>query len=391
MDKEFQMSKQTKRELLQQIKPNYLKLTSKKEKGILLDEYCKHTKMDRKYVISLLSPKKDLAIRKLVGRKPKAWTYTAEDIYWVKKIWKVMDYACGQRLAPYIGPMIKKLRQFGELDIPDSIAKKIKHISKSTIDRRLKKYRQELKRRLITTTKPGTLLKSQIPIKTKSWDEKRTGYCELDSVAHCGSSAKGQFVNSINLTDLVTQWTEGEAILGKAQKRVIKALNNAGNRLPSGLKGIDPDNGGEFINWGVFEYTKQKKIEFTRGRPYKKNDNAHIEQKNWTHVRQIFGYQRYETEKQVRLMNDIYRNELRLYKNFFIPNVKLISKKRVGKNGEKIKRKYDRPRTPYERVMRSKQISKEKKAELKKIYDKLNPAELRRNLKIKLDRLKKIK
>jgi hypothetical protein len=391
MDNKFQMSKQTKRELLQQIKSDYLKLTSKKEKGILLDEYCKNTGMNRNYVIGLLSPKTDLSIKKLVGRKKKAWTYTAEDIYWLRKVWKVMDYACGQRLVPYVDPMIKILKRFGELDIPDSIAKKIKHISASTIDRRLEKYRKELKRRLITTTKPGTLLKNQIPIKTKSWNEKRIGYCELDSVAHCGSSAKGEFVNSINLTDLVTQWTEGEAILGKAQKRVIKSLDYAGNRLPSGLKGIDPDNGGEFINWGVFEYTKQNKIYFTRGRPYKKNDNAHIEQKNWTHVRQIFGYQRYETEKQVRLMNDIYRNELRLYKNFFIPNVKLISKKRTGRNSEKITKKYDRPRTPYERVMRSKQIPEKKKKELKKIYERLNPAELRRNLQTKIDRLKKTK
>lgn len=162
------MSKQTKRELLQQIKSDYLKLTSKKEKGILLDEYCKNTGMNRNYVIGLLSPKTDLSIKKLVGRKKKAWTYTAEDIYWLRKVWKVMDHACGQRLVPYVDPMIKILKRFGELDIPDSIAKKIKHISASTIDRRLEKYRKELKRRLITTTKPGTLLKNQIPIKTKS-------------------------------------------------------------------------------------------------------------------------------------------------------------------------------------------------------------------------------
>jgi hypothetical protein len=253
----------------------------------------------------------------------------------------------------------------------------------------LKNTELKLEEELQLLLNPGLYLKKQIPIKTKSWDEGRVGYCELDTVAHCGESAKGEFVYTVDLSDLPLQWTELEAVLGKGDKGVVKALDNAGNRLPSGLRGIDPDNGGEFINWHLFRYTKERHIEFTRGRPYQKNDNAHVEQKNWTHVRKIMGYRRYNTQEQVDLMNDIYRNELRLYKNFFIPNIKLISKKRVGKNGEKIKRIYNRPRTPYERAMRSKQISKEKKLELKQIYENLNPAKLRRDLFKKVDKLKR--
>jgi hypothetical protein len=287
--------------------------------------------------------------------------------------------------------MIRKFKQFNEINIPERIAEKLKNISASTIDRRLKTYKKELKRRLLTTTKPGTLLKNQIPIRTKSWDENRVGFCELDLVAHCGDSAKGDFINSVNLSDILTQWTETEAVMGKAQKRVQKAIENNQNRLPFPLKGIDPDNGGEFINWALLDYCSKNEIEFTRGREYMKNDNAHIEQKNWTHIRQVFGYQRFDKEKQLRIMNDIYRNELRLYRNFFLPNLKLKSKKRVGKYGGKIKKKYDKAKTPYERVLECEQISKKEKKELKLIYEKLNPVQLRRDLLNKIYKLRKIR
>lgn len=179
--------------------------------------------------------------------------------------------------------------------------------------------------------------------------------------------------------------------MGRAQKRVMQGLDDIKTRLPFSLKSIDPDNGAEFINWQLIRYCFKRQIDFTRGRPYHKNDNAHIEQKNWTHVRKIFGYRRLETERQKNLMNDLYQNELRLYLNFFIPNVKLIEKRRVGKYGEKIKRVYDQAKTPYQRVMECEQVDEITKQKLKEQYDQLNPAELRRKILLKLDHLLKIK
>jgi hypothetical protein len=277
------------------------------------------------------------------------------------------------------------------LKIPENTLARIKDISSSTIDARLKPFKKNrLRGKICGTTKPGSLLKSQIPIRTSSWDESRIGYCELDTVAHCGFSAKGEFISTLNLTDMLTQWTESIAVVGRAQSRIIAGLEDIQNRLPFPLLAIDPDNGSEFINWQLFKYCQDKKVEFTRGRPYQKNDNAHIEEKNWTNVRKIFGYARMETDAEAKSMNDLYQNELRLYLNFFIPNVKLLKKQRVGKNQEKIKRQYDRAKTPYRRVLECANISAEIKKRLIEKYETLNPAALRKSIAAKLKILKNL-
>jgi len=298
-----------------------------------------------------------------------------------------MDYSCGQRMAPMMPEMISKLVQFKELSIPESIQEKLMYIGSSTIDARLKPFKAEARRKINSTTKPGSLLKKQIPIRTISWNEQRIGCFELDTVAHCGDNAGGDFISSLDMADMLTGWTETEAVMGKAQSRIVAGLNNIKERLPFDIAAIDPDNGSEFINWQLFRYCQEREIEFTHGRPYAKNDNAHIEQKNWTHVRKVFGYKRRETEKEMEIMNDLYRNELRLYKNFFMPNMKLISKKRVGKHQEKISKKYDKAKTPYQRVLECKDVSKEIKTRLKEQYNKLNPAELKRNIDLKFKKL----
>lgn len=380
------MSLHARQEYLQKVKKRYLK-ASAEEKGAMLDEYCANTTLNRKYVIRCLSPRVSLIGKIQKPRKKRTCAYTNHEIYFLKKIWDILDYPCGARLAPMLGEMMEVLGRCHELTVPDDVKKKLLRIAPSTIDVKLKSYKAEVRRRFNGATKPGSLLKNQIPIRTSSWEETHVGFCELDTVAHCGDTAEGEFVNSLDLTDMLTGWTEGVAFIGKAEKRVKEGLDEAKKRLPFTLRGIDPDNGSEFINWQLFHYCEKESIQFTRGRPYHKNDNAHIEQKNWTHVRKVFGYERRETEAELAIMNDLYRNELRLYKNFFQPAMKLVEKKRVGKHQEKIKRIYDMPKTPYQRVLDCPDIPENKKDELKKIYATLNPAALKRAIIAKLKKL----
>lgn len=379
------MSLHSRREYLTKMKLRYLKASSDK-KTQMLDEYCAATKMNRKYVIRLLSPRISLKEKKTKARKKRRPTYDNQVTYYLKKIWEVLDYPCAERLRPMIPEMLRKLETWKELVCSSEMKEKLVRISVSTIRRRLTRTRTEMMRKICGTTKPGSLLKSQIPIRTSSWEETRPGYCELDTVAHCGSSASGEFANTLNVTDILTGWSEQETFLGKAQKRVIPALDRINHRMPFGIKGADPDNGSEFINAAMIAYCMENKIEFTRGRPYRKNDNAHIEQKNWTHVRQVFGYVRVEDQMVVDLMNDLNRNELRLYKNFFQPAMKLIEKMRVGKHGQKIVRVYDIPKTPYQRTLDSADVDEKKKKMLRNLYDRLNPAELKRIIEKKLIR-----
>jgi len=227
------------------------------------------------------------------------------------------------------------------------------------------------------TTKPGSLLKSQIPIRTGTeWDEKRPGYVEMDTVAHCGVSTRGQYVVTLDVTDIDTCWSEQRAALNKAGKYIYAEFKKIRAQLPFTLYGIDCDSGAEFINGLMFRYCKDESITFTRGRPYKKNDGCHVEQKNWSIVRQTIGYGRFETERECTLLNMIY-DKLRLLTNFFMPSQKLIAKQR---DGGRIIRTLDRPLTPYRRVIESQHIDDKTKAALIEAFETLNPAELRREV-----------
>jgi len=376
------MSLNTRRELVKKAKERYLK-ANKKTKIKILDELCKNTELNRNYLIQMLSTKIDLDYVNPINRKRRE-IYDIFVIAKLKEIWEIFDYPCGQNLAPMISEYIEVLEKFKEISFTDSVKEKLLKISSATIDRRLEKSKRLKRNKVFSTTKPGSMLKKQIPIKTSSWDEQRAGYGELDTVAHCGDSASGEFINSLTFVDISTGWTESVAVMGKAQIRIKAGLDNIEKRLPFSLKGIDPDNGGEFINWQLYRHCVERNIEFTRGRPYQKNDNAHIEQKNWTHVRKLVGYKRLDTDKQLIGLNDLYLNEWRLFKNFFIANKKLISKKRYGKHKEKIRKVYDQAKTPYQRVLESDTVSKKEKEKLKRIYATLNPVELRRNIDKKL-------
>jgi hypothetical protein len=232
--------------------------------------------------------------------------------------------------------------------LTEQVEQQVLRITSRQIDRRLRKKKQTLKRRLYGRTKPGTLLKHHIPLKTDCWDVTEPGFSEIDLVSHSGDNACGEFVYSLNLTDIHTGWVETRAVMGRGEAGVVDALDDIRRCLPFPLRGIDSDNGSEFINYHLYDYCRKRHIQFTRGRPYKKDDNAHIEQKNWTHVRRVFGWDRYDTREVLKAMNDLYTHELRLMMNLYQPSVKLRAKERVG---SRLRRRYDAPQTPLDRLI----------------------------------------
>ncbi len=293
------------------------------------------------------------------------------------KIWRIMDYICGKRLAAILPEIVLKLQQHGELSCDAQTKGKLLRISAATIDRLLRPERRKYELRGRARTKPGTLLKHQIPIRTFSdWDEQRPGFVEVDLVAHDGGVAAGDYCQTLDLTDIATTWTETGAVRNKAQVWVFEALQNLRKNLPFALLGLDSDNGGEFINAHLERYCKEQKITFTRARPYRKNDNCFVEQKNYSVVRRAVGYARYDTEEQLQLLNQLY-SYLRLYTNFFVPSMKLKSKER---NGSRVKKRYDEAQTPYQRVLASPYVSKQSQRQLRAKYETLNPAALKRKI-----------
>lgn len=371
-------------EYLIQKKQRYLKTNIKIEKQAILDEIEETTGLHRKYLIKVLKTGFDLAYTKIRQRKRRKPTYDGQVLHYLKKIWDILDCPCGQRLAPMLSEMVKVLERCKEILFPKEVKEKLQTISSSTIDRLLKPFKASKRRKLHGTTKPGSLLKKQIPIVLSRYSVSELGHSEIDLAAHNGGNPEGEFANTLTDTDLSSGWTEEEAFLGKAQKRVISAMENIDKRRPFRRKSIDSDTGGEFINWMLWKWCDVKKILFTRGRPGKKNDNPHVEQKNWTHVRKLVGYHRYDTEQQADLLNDLYRNEWRLYENFFQPTIKLVEKKRIGGH---LKKTYEKAKTPYQRIMESKEVNEQTKTELKNVYESLNPAELKRTIERKLDAL----
>jgi len=375
------MDMHSRNEYLKVLRERYFKAKTKKEKSQILDEYCRNTGQSRKYVIrkvhrAELRPKQ---------RKKRKEIYDGRVRAAIAKIWEIVDYPCGQRLKPLLGAEVDRLRELGEIRIPDEVALKLKMMSSATIDRKLKHQREILHlSRSKSGPKPGYLLKQKIPIRLTEWDTSKVGYVEMDLVVHCGSSTLGEYVNTLSTTEVSSGWWEGEAIMGRSQEYSFWALKEIRKRTPFNWKGMDSDNGSEFINQALYKYCQREKLEFTRSRENKKNDNAYIEQKNWTHVRKVFGYLRYDTYEELMIMNDLYRNELRVYKNFFQPVMKLQSKERIG---GKVKRRYEAAKTPYQRLTQSSQIPEEAKDELRGIYLSLNPAELKRNIDAKLAKL----
>jgi hypothetical protein len=354
---------------------------SKPLRARILDEFCQVCGYNRKYAIRLLNgpvPQKP----KTLVRKGRRLVYRAQVIAALAAIWEAAGYPCSVRLKALL-PLwlpwaIKRLR------LTVAMQKQLLAISPATIDRRLKGKRGDLKKRLYGRTKPGTLLKHHIPIKTDNWDVKTPGFTEIDLVSHSGNSASGEFLHSLNVTDIHTTWVESRAVMGKGQIAVLGAMQDIEQALPFKLLGIDSDNGSEFINYHLKTFCDQKSIQLTRGRPYKKDDNAHIEQKNWTHVRKILGYLRYDSPAAQQAINELYQNELPIFQNLFLPAMKLINKTRVG---SKLKRCYDKPQTPLERVLQCSQADPVKVQRLKRLRDQTDPFELAKRIEHKLERI----
>jgi len=363
----------------------------------LLDEYCQTTGLNRNYVIRKI--RKGDYLKSSFGKRKKKEYYDGYLKESLIKIWRIFDYPCGQRLEPLLKTGIaERLKELGEINCSKEVLDKLRKISTKTIDRKLKHQKEIERIRKKYQKKVHPLLYQKIPVKlSDDWDRSRLGNVQVDLIEHCGQSGRGEYLNTISNTDISTGWWEGEAITGRGQIPTLEGLDKVRKRFPFSWKEIHSDNGTEFINAHLFRYTQKEGLLFSRSRPNKKNDNCFVEQKNWTHVKKYVGYLRYDTKEELKTLNDLYRNELRLYKNFFQPVIKLVLKERIG---GKIHRSYDIPKTPYQRVIESKEVpdpprrrvaevATKKKQELKKIYESLNSAELKRAIDRKLDLLYK--
>ena len=362
-----------KKALTQELARRYRR-SDRKHKTAILDEFVKTTGYRRKYAIHLLAnwgksktriidgelvnivvgrPKK----RKRVGRV----IYGAEVKVAVKELWEFFDYMCGKRLVVLIRMNIDALVREPELSIDKEVKRQLLSISAATIDRILKPEREKIRFKSRARTRPGSILKHQIPIRTfYPWDERLPGFFELDTVGHDGGSAAGEYCFTLNATDVYSGWVELRALRNRAHRWVMEQVIDIRSELPFTLKGVDTDNGGEFINKVLLNYCKDHEITFTRGRPYRKNDNCFVEQKNDMAVRRTVGYYRFDTEEEYEALQNVYKHLCPLL-NFHYPSVRIIAKKRIG---SKVKKIYDDPKTPYMRLLESPSVDAEVKEKL---------------------------
>lgn len=374
----------TRKKIANEITGRYLK-ASKKERGRILDEFCELTGYNRSYAAWML--RKDQPARRLGARakkKPSKKTGQGrKQVYGVEvkvalvKVWAILDCPCGKRLAAALPETVKALEKFGELRTTEEVRAKLLRMSPATADRLLSSERHKFTLKSRHKTKPGSLLKHQIPIRTfADWNEECVGFCEMDLVGHDGGSTAGEYCLSLDVTDVRSGWTELQAVRNKAQRWTFEALGRIREDMPFPLLGLDSDNGGEFINDQLFRYCEQNEITFTRSRPYRKNDNCYVEQKNYTAVRRYTGYPRYEGDEDLELLNQLYE-VLCPYLNFFQPQARLIEKVREG---SRVTKRYDYPKTPYRRLLEDPEVDDLIKRKLKRRYAKLNPAQMMRDI-----------
>jgi len=375
------MSPRSKREYREAVHLRY-KNATRREKTTILNEFCATCGCHRKHAIRVLKRFKRFTKPK-AKRRGKPPTYQNEAIRKpLKEIWLAANLPCSKRLKVILSLWLSGyVELFGQL-LPN-VTNTLLRISPATIDRLLKPIRIHYTKRGRSTTKPGTLLRKKIPIKTNQWDESLPGFLEADTVAHCGESTSGMYVNTINFVDIATGWTEQRAVWGKGETGVLEQIKNIEKTLPFPMLGFDCDNGGEFLNYHLLRHFTERKqpVQCTRSRAYHKDDNAHIEQKDWTHIRQWLGYDRLDNPEVVSLLNNLYTKEWRLFHNFFCPSVKLIAKERIG---SKTIKRHDSPKTPYQRIMDSPHIQESVKRSLFKQLENLNPFMLRKTMDKKL-------
>lgn len=344
-------------------------------KKVILDELCEVTGWHRDHARKAL--REALKVRVIQPRKARAPIYGEDVIAPLRTCWAVMGAASGKRMAPFLPELVPVLRAFGELEIDEEIAAALCRISAATIDRRLAPDRAKLAGRGRSHTKPGSLLKDAIPMRTwADWDDAVPGFVEIDLVGHEGGNSRGDFAFTLTVTDIATGWVENRSVPNKAQKWVFEALVDIRAHLPFPLRGIDSDNGSEFINHELLRYCTDQQLTFTRSRSGNKNDGAHVEQKNWTQVRQIVGYHRYDTPAELALLNRIWARQSDLT-NFFYPQQKLIAKERVG---AKVIKTYDTAQTPNQRTQAEPSVTAQVKSALTSRYRQINPAAAQREI-----------
>jgi hypothetical protein len=371
------MGHQEKAAYREAIRERYAK-ANRADKKRILDEFCAVCRYNRKYAIRLLGKRAKRRKAKR-GRKPR---YT--DPLFLKAlqyIWKTSDFMCSRRLKAIIPTWLPFYEQSFE-PLADNVRALLLAVSHASLDRILRPLRARYGKGLCGT-KPGSMLRNQIPIRTDNWDITKPGFMEADTVAHCGTSLAGDFVWSLIMTDIHTAWTEGRAVWNKGSQEVIEQVKDIERHLPFVLLGFDCDNGSEFLNHHLVRYfaNRDNQVRFTRSRPYKKNDNAHVEQKNWAQARHLLGYDRIADPGLVALINDLYAHEWSLYQNHFCPSLKLKSKIRIGSRYHK---KYEEPTTPHQRVIASPYVADEVKQQLQQTHAALNPFQLKKTIERKL-------
>lgn len=377
------LSNHTRQEYARELSVRY-KAASRSEKSRILEEFCQTCGYNRKYAMGLL--RNPPPLRKAPIKRPRATRYDAEVRRVLLQVWEMSNGLCSKRLVPFLPKLLDALERHNELCVSAPLSEKLLGISAATVDRLLGSARRSHPMRGRSTTKPGTLLREQIRVRTEfAWDEQKPGYFEADLVAHCAESTAGEFLYTLTLTDIATGWTECQPLLNRSQIGVTQAIERIRTLLPFPIFGIDSDNGTEFINHNLKRYCEERNIEFTRSRPYKKNDQCHVEQKNWTVVRQHIGYARYEGVEEWRLLGSVHR-WLRRHVNFFQPSVKLLSKDR---DQAKIRKRYDQAKTPYQRLIDYGILPKDTLQDLETFYLDLNPLDLLRQLSASLNRLQK--
>lgn len=363
------MDKQERYAIIRAFAKEY-KRSRKKDRGRILAEIIKLTGYYKSYACELLTNPPS-GVRKKIKRVRFSKYLKVFDL--LKKVWITSNFSCGKILVEAIPGLLDSMVRFNEIKVTKKQKKLLLQISPATCDRLLKASRKKLEIKGRSGTKPGPLLKHQIPVRIFTpWDEQTPGFLEIDYVAHCGESLAGEYISSLDAVDISTTWTEKQACMGKSERKTVQAFDELEARFPFKVLGIDSDNDTLFINAHFWRMIQRRNITFTRSRAYRKNDQAHIEQKNWSTIRKIIGYQRLEIEKQLTILNRIYQL-LSNYLNFFIPTLKLVRKEHIG---SRVKRIYDKPKTPYQRVLEHPNIDEDIKEKLKSKYLTLNPVAL---------------
>jgi len=350
---------------------------TKRRKGEILDTLISITGYSRDHAARLLRAGPTPRTARPRKKRTRPRVYDADVLFALRRIWATLDGICGKRLHAALPEMVAVMERCCELSVSREVREKLLAISASTIDRLLAPDRARLSLTGRPGTKPGTLLKHQIPVRTFSeWDDALPGFVEIDLVGHEGGVLRGEYCQTLDVTDVATGWTETRAVRNKAQVHVFAAIKEIREALPFPLLGIDSDNGSEFINNELHRYCRDKRITFTRSRAYKKNDGCYVEQKNWSVVRRNVGYARFDTLEELAVLNELYAL-LREHTNFFMPSAKLLSKTR---DGAKVTKRYDEPKTPYARVLASDHVTDAAKRRLTRRYDQLNPVRLKRGI-----------